>query len=309
MRSLPVRSRFAVPWLLAAVACGGTTDEDRLIPEYPKTGCPPSHEKVDGVCTVKEVFFPGGTFTLGAGYCDHAGALDVPPDLTDCPLADQPRTVTVKPFWVDATVLSAVLHPNPADEHCPSLDLSCARERYAPVGGQFGFLGGLDPVEGIENSCIKRGKRWLTEVEWEYIVTAGGTRKFPWGDRPPRCSDGNLDYEHCGNPNALRNGALPELSLVGTFSSSPEGVFDLVGGLGEMLAANPEAYAEDYTAVPLRLPDCPNGWGTCDGWIGNIPTTVRRGGNSDTPLDELNPMRRGVINGGDSAFRCARSAE
>ncbi len=293
------------------MACGGTTDEDKPIPTYPKSGCPPSHEMVDGVCTVKEVFFPGGTFAMGAGYCDRAGALEIPPDFTECPLRDQPRTVTVEPFYVDATVVTADGYPPGSGIECASRDLGCGRPLYQPSGVAFApnIADEKKAVARTNKTCVKRGKRWLTEAEWEYIVTAGGTRKFPWGERAPRCSDANLDSTNCGTPNP--SDGHDDISLVATYRPSPEGVYDLIGGFWEMLAPSPEVYGENYTAVPLNLPDCPAGPGKCE-WPPQKVVTAARGGDRRTAPDAVDPVARRIthgINAGAYAFRCARSGE
>lgn len=307
--------RFAtvIPVALAC-ACGGTTHEDDPLPPYPKTGCPPSHEMVAGVCTVKEVFFPGGTFLMGAGHCDQAGVFDNPPDRTECPLRDEPQSVTVEPFFADAALHSQ--HDGlPPDPSCPSGDLGCGRDRFVPTRAGFGFVGTsatgstYDPKEAVqylEDECARQGKRWLTEAEWEYIVTAGSTRNYPWGDRAPRCSDANLDFEHCGNPNPSRPG-FPELALIATYPPSPEGVYDLIGGFWEMLAPSPQAYSPQYTAVPVNLPECATGSASCD-WISNSLVTATRGGDTGTKLDAVDPKRRHVTVS-FASFRCARSAE
>ncbi|MBX3125275.1 MAG: hypothetical protein KF718_01090 [Polyangiaceae bacterium] len=64
----------AWPLMIALLsACGGETE---LEPTYPTRGCAPSHERVGGRCTVKEVLISGGQFLLGAGYCPHGRILD-----------------------------------------------------------------------------------------------------------------------------------------------------------------------------------------------------------------------------------------
>ncbi len=307
--------RFAgvIPVALAC-ACGGTTHEDDPLPPYPETGCPPSHEIVNGVCAVKEVLFLGGTFLMGAGRCDRAGVFDNPPDRAECPLRDEPHSVTVEPFWVDVALHSQ--HDGlPPDPSCPSGDLSCGRDRYVPTRAGFGFVGTsptgstYDPKEAVqylEDECARRGKRWLTEAEWEYIVTAGGTRKYPWGDAEPQCSNANLDFERCGNPNPSVPG-LPELALIATYPPSSEGVYDLIGGFWEMLAPSPQAYSPQYTAVPLNLPECATGPGSCN-WISKALVTAARGGDTTTKLDAVDPKRRHVTVS-SAAFRCARPAD
>ncbi len=291
-----------VPALLVLLpSCGGELESE---PPYPTSGCPPSHELVDGRCTVRQVLIPGGEFTLGAGLCQSPGILDMPPEFRDCPLADAPRVVTVKPFWVDVTPLAAVEIVD--SQQCRNGDLACVGRNYEPANLPFiGHSFELDYAVGqFEKFCAKRGKRWLTEVEWEYLATGGGTRSYPWGNRAPRCSDANFDTEQCDARNAADGG----VSLIASYPPSPEGVYDLFGGYWEMLAPAPEAYDATYTPLPLSLPPCQD---PCT-WLTAAPVTALRGASTKTPLEEVRADYRFTTHSGDSGFfkfRCARDAE
>lgn len=301
------------------VACGGSTEQDGAPNPWPKTGCPPSHEMVGGKCTVREVFVPGGTFVLGRGYCPEAGVLADPVVLDDCPLADAPRTVTVAPFWVDATVLS---HDGPGD-NCPSAGLECATPNaYMPVQGRHGDStpdGFPQAPPGtptlFDLSCAPRGKRQLTEVEWEFIATWGGTREYPWGDREPTCADANIDATNCPPRNPVQgypdDHPLSKVSKVASYPPSPEGIYDLIGNLPEQVKASPEVYGDDYTAVPIKLPVCFEKDFPCNGGLNNAPVVAARGGAADGALHRLRPAYRDVARPDYYGFpaRCARSAE
>lgn len=303
-----MRLRALLALTLACAACSGQIERDPPYPPYPTSGCPPSHEPVNGRCTVREVFIPGGQFVLGAGYCSIPRILETPPVVGDCPLADAPRTVTVKPFWVDVTARAFSDSPAFYREDCPTADVTCAGRGYEPLTLPF-IDSEFEPAAAValvEEICQQRGRRWLTEVEWEYLATGGGTRRYPWGDREPKCSDGNFDFERCGARNAEPDGGV---SLVASYSPSPEGVYDLFGGSWEMLAPSPQAYDNAYTPVPLSLSeDCAV---PCD-WIPGAPITAARGASPATPIGDVRADYRYPSYGRGSGFfkfRCARDAD
>ena len=301
--------------LLVALGCGGKTaspsgNSDGGEP-WPDEGCPPSHEFVAGRCRIREVFIPGGTFVMGRGYCEEAGVLDEP-QTWDCPLADAPHVVTVKPFWVDATVFPRA--EVDADPSCPSGEIQCASQTaYEP-----GLIasGGLepDPINGTgsDYECFKLGKRPLDEAEWEFIATWGGTRTYPWGDEEPSCARANIDANACAVHNAVQ--APPELARIASYPPSPEGIFDLIGNAGEFVAPAAYAYSADYTSVPIFLAaECGQGEPGCEL---KGPIQGYRGGRVNDPRGNFRSAFRGGTGGGVShnkiwglAFRCARSAE
>lgn len=317
------RARSLAAVLLALPACGGGLDAD---PPVKETGCPPSHELVEGRCRMREIYVPGGTFVMGRGYCPTAGIFEEPANY-ECALADAPRTVTVEPFYVDATVRTLLEEiPTPAlvlPENCDAATLDCAPpETYAPVLADTlsAVPDGMYPSV-LETICHNAGKRHLTEAEWEFIATGGGTRTYPWGDEPPTCDDGNIDPQACDVrnqiewDNAYSGGRYLAVSRVASYPPSPEGVYDLAGNPGELVAASPEAYGADYTPIPTSYqscvdePQCPQDtWVTVTasrgGRVGGPATHFRaahRGTSRDRALTESGP--RGM------AWRCARTAE
>ncbi len=298
-------------WMLATalpvvVACGGSTEDD---PSYPTSGCPPSHEMVDGVCRVKEIYFAGGEFLMGRGYCDKALAKEEPPNVDDCPFTDEPHLVRVEPFWVDATVVT-VQDANPS-ENCPSGAIECGATHHPRVQLSSAYSDWWDYPQKwkqrspLDKACAKFGKRQLREAEWEWIATGGGTREYPWGDEAPSCDRANIDVERCG----MRGRTIPEvlyegLSETARYPPSPEGVYDLIGGAPEWVAPSPGAYPADvnYTPNPPFAPPCPD---DCEWPIQTLAMT--RGGSATSPPEHWRPAYRSV--GFHISFRCARSAE
>jgi len=113
-----------------AAACGGKMDASAPgaggAPTWPASGCPPGTELAGGGCRVREIYVPGGTFTMGAGYCPSAGMHQLPPSFSACPLADAPHKVTVAPFWIEPTVRTYA--------HCEE-DAECPRLRFSRLDG------------------------------------------------------------------------------------------------------------------------------------------------------------------------------
>jgi formylglycine-generating enzyme required for sulfatase activity len=290
-------------------SCGGQVDEAEST--WPKTGCPPGTELVGGRCQVREVFVPGGTFVMGRGDCAVAGVHQVPPDFNDCPLADAPHEVFVAPFWIEATALTRAHGQD--DPDCPSQELECAKESaYFPFTGSvdiampnFDGPGSLSPGD---QACAKEGKRHITEAQWEWAATWGGTRTYPWGENEPTCELANIDPTRC-KPKVPYS-AIPELSAAGSYPPSPEGIYDLIGNAGEVVGVSPDAYTGGYTALPTTPTKCPPGE-KCP-WAKGIVLPVR-GGEARAPAHVFRATHRGIgrikndIPG--HHFRCVRAAE
>jgi formylglycine-generating enzyme required for sulfatase activity len=308
-------------WLcvLLLVGCGGSTEAE---PGYPTSGCPPSHEMMDGVCRVKEIYFAGGEFVMGRGYCETTGSSLVPPETEHCPFSDEPHVVRVDPFWVDATVLTdADRRPS---ESCPSGAIECGAFRF-PFLLPPNYPDWEDPkkweqegspLDRAAAACPGFGKRHLREAEWEWIATAGGTREYPWGDEEPTCDRANIDAERCGPAN--RDAVFPYtpgLSETARYAPSPEGVYDLIGGAPEWVGPSPAgAYPPgiNYAPNPAFFPPWPDApCDTCPKPQGNWPPSgiapITRGGSAVSPPEQLRPAYRGI--GSYNSFRCARSAE
>ncbi len=305
---------------LSVAGCGGQTTDNNQ-PSAPTRGpCPASHDLVNGRCVMREIYFPGGTFTMGRGYCPHANALATPPSY-DCPLADKPHDVTLKPFYVDATVWSYSDPkdlPNPDDTCTP--DSVCRPEIAGPVSPQ--------DVADFQTFCQARGMRLLTEAEWEYIATGGGTRTYPWGDQKPSCARANINPEHCHLRWPTQPGS--HTAQVASYPPTSEGVYDLAGNVAELVAPSPSAYIDGYTAVPAHTPPCNGATGACCGstpnaWCNGEQLFPARGGSESGPHDHLRSAYRNVAissegntsqgyvsstgDGGGYSFRCARDTQ
>ncbi len=308
------------------VGCGGRTSADRPPPTQPQTGCPPSHELRDGRCTVREVYVPGGSFTMGRGFCPESETEQSPAEF-ECLLADAPHLVEVAPFWVDATLHTAAAleagitaPPLLDDANCPSRELECAAPlTYAPFSVPLGGLPYVTPHElGTDGLCGLVGKRAIREAEWEWLATWGGTRTYPWGEAEPSCEHGYVDSSQC-TPNNPPEWDPDEdtVSRVASYRPTPEGIYDLTGSLGEWVLPSPnEAYTDGYPAPIAELPQvCASStWsGHCSG-VGKDELFGHRGGAADHPTHHFNGAYRGTSRKSNgrwkrAAFRCVRGAE
>lgn len=300
-----------------AVACGGETAADGPKSLWPETGCPPSHELRNGRCTVREIYVPGGGVMMGKGYCGESGYQKTPPDVFQCPLADQPHWVEVAPFWVDATLYTwadALIEPTLAPHHskgCPTREVQCeARLAYAPVELD-GFPGDASGPAQTDFECGLHGKRAIREAEWEWLATWGGTRRYPWGDSEPTCDQGYI-ASACELANPVDLGG-PIASKVASHLPTPEGVYDLTGNGGEWVLPSPDAvYGPTYPSPVGKLPPCPDGEEHC-GWPSKGWVTGHRGGAVDMELRQFEGAFRGTNRnrpaGAATGFRCVRPAQ
>lgn len=296
-----MRRIFLVSLALSA-ACGGEVEVSpapKNPPGWPDEGCPPAFELREERCQVREVYVPGGTFVMGRGFCPVAGALQEPPDF-GCPLRDAPQEVTVPPFWVEAAVATNATTAFDTAPDCPGSQIECAKPTaYLPVTGGLSGVGS-DGLDGVDHECMARGKLHLTEVQWEFIATWGGTRTYPWGEDEPTCELANIDTANC--PPQFTSEGRPGLARAMSYPPSPEGIYDLIGNAGEYVSESPEVYTPTYTALPIWLQ-------------GEGPIFALRGGIADGPPKRFESAFRGVNRGagptsfGGGAFRCARPAD
>ncbi len=123
------RALAVVALAALCAACGCKTDASASgaggAPTWPASGCSPGTELTGGRCRVREIYVPGGTFTMGRGYCPSAGVHQLPPSFSDCPLADAPHEVTVAPFWIEATTRTYAHYEE---------DAECPRSRFSRLG-------------------------------------------------------------------------------------------------------------------------------------------------------------------------------
>ncbi|MBE7482627.1 MAG: SUMF1/EgtB/PvdO family nonheme iron enzyme [Polyangiaceae bacterium] len=309
-------NRALVIGLLAVLsaACGGQTEDSAATaPTWPKTGCPPGTDLVDGRCRVREIYVPGGTFTMGRGYCPVAGVHQLPPSFEPCPLADTPHEITVAPFWMEATLRTWSHYED--DPGCPSQELECAQPKaYMPLlsdiaVAQPAYDGPGTPSPG-DQICGEEGKRHIDEAQWEWAATWGGTRTYPWGEAPPTCELANIDATKCPPKVPWVGNDIPEVSAAGSYPPSPEGIYDLAGNAGEVVGIAPYAYTDAYTSLPTHSTECPSGQSCSFKKVLVLPV---RGGGTGGPLEVLRAAHRG---GGlryndipGYGYRCVRPVE
>ena len=174
------------------------------------------------------VFVPSGRFIMG----DEDGSFDQKPE----------REVLVDDFYIDryeVTVarfyafMAATQHRKPRLAGYLAVDSTQLHTLLSPS----------NPVVGVSwhdayEYCKWRGKRLVTEAEWEKAASGAQRSLFPWGDE-----------EISGNANlaGLLDGT-PFLSPVGAFKmdQTPDGIYDLAGNAMEWVS---DWYEENYYQI------------------------------------------------------------
>lgn len=252
---------------LLTASCGA----DVTLPADPEPPlCHRGWELVDGVCQVKEIYFEGGTFTMGRGYCFPPEAHEEEFDDGRCFLSDEPHEVTVEPFYMDAVEFtSEERYRREILEQCPQFSAACIEELNMPELGETPF----SPANNFgDDLCEAQGKSIPTESQWEFAASGGGLRTYPWGDEPPSCEVVYADA------------SCPSVGEVAQYPPSPEGVHDLAGNAQEWVL-----YDDTYTAP--GYPDTPTE--PCPGEPSPEPckNRIHRGGRSGDKSDEASHAR------------------
>lgn len=281
-----IRATLSAASLLLA-ACGPSVDTSALLE------CPPGREQQGNRCEVQEIYFAGGTFTMGRGECFPESAHAAEFASGECELSDQPHEITVAPFYMDATELVIGDYEFFSDaDACPGMEQNdaCAGvNAFLALPMWSSEIDADAAVQWAEERCARFGKTVPTEAQWEYAATAGGTRLYPWGDDPPIC----------GRVTAFdgQDGPCPfEPSVeVARYPPSPEGLYDLAGNFAEIVKPDPGVAPPGYPPLPVEQ------WPTMT-WVG------LRGGSLNEPSYTLRSARRGVIGGYRyPGLRCVRN--
>jgi hypothetical protein len=162
-----------------------------------------------------------------------------------CEVSDNPQEVEVKPFFIDIAPVRLQNFPcDPTQGKC--LQNLWGGEEYETKGSMRPYISYIaSALYHMEELCTLFGKRLIREDEWEYVVTAGGTRTYPWGDSPPDCGRLLLDQSLC--PLSEDQFWGDDEPLLGTYPASQEGIYDLVGFYPHLVAPTPGLYSESYS--------------------------------------------------------------
>jgi len=208
-------------------------------------------------------FIPAGPFWMGCN-----AAVD-----KQCAASEKPQhKVELPAYWIDVHPTTVVQYKACVDAKacslpCTSKHANCGGDHKASIN--WGVKGRENhPINGVSQQhafdyCKWRGKRLLTEAEWEKAARGGCEKysgndcktampKYPWGNTEPTCKHASLNLKHpdkkgwgCGTGLTSPIGSHPD-------GVSPYGVHDMGGNAHQWVAGCFEA--DRYTKSPGAKP-------------------------------------------------------
>jgi len=157
------------------------------------------------------------------------------------------REITLDPYWIDTLETSA-------DDYRACVD---SGECTAPSGTDCTYddpSRGMHPANCITHPqadayCAFRGKRLLTEAEWENAAGADGVRLYPWGDEAPTQMCMKVIWRTDAGSGCGAGTQPVDVNIVA--GESPYGVRNMAGHVREWVA---DWYTNGYDATETTNP-------------------------------------------------------
>ena len=230
---------------------------------------------------------PGGTFDMGCADSDG-----------NCDGDNQPvHSVTVSPYWIEATEVTAIAYQECFDAGgCsePNSGGSCSWGN--PIANQH-------PINCVtwqqaSDYCTWKGRRLPSEAEWEFAARSTSGRAYPWGSAVASCEIAHM-FQMTTEQSTYgcdTNDTAPVGSYPG--GASPVGALDMAGNVEEWVA---DWYSDTwYGESPASDPS-----GPAEGTL----RSVRGGDWYDASPFNLRTMKRARSNpdvgAPERGFRCA----